>query len=167
MPTISPISTKPTIISHLNWSNMTKTRTYDVGNSGPGLGQAQTCDGIKHLSLCSTDGWYTTTNAMPHVFIIKSSSESEYVESFLIISLYMYFCLRSHYQKGYAMIPLSGLIPSQVCACPKPGPEFPTSYVQIINKDSTYTLSLDDLIINTCGIAFVVVYHPSVEHKLK
>ena len=84
-----------------------------------------------YLSLCSTDEWYTTTNAMPHVFTIKSSSESEYVESFLIISLYTYFCLRSHYQKGYAMIPLSGLIPSQVCVCPKPGPEFPTSYVLV------------------------------------
>lgn len=82
-----------------------------------------------YLSLCSTDGWYTTTNAMPHVFTIKSSSESEYVESFLIIiCLYIYCCLRSYYQKGYVMIPLSGLTPSQVCVCPKPEHAFPTSW---------------------------------------
>jgi hypothetical protein len=81
----------------------------------------------------------------------------------------MYFCLRFHYQKGYVIIPLSDLIPSQVCACPKPGPEFPTSYVLVfvMFDQSTYSLSLDDLIVNTCGIAFVVVYHSSVEHKLK
>jgi len=40
---IPQISTKPTITSHLNWTHWTQkqTRTYDVGNPGPSLWQAQ------------------------------------------------------------------------------------------------------------------------------
>jgi hypothetical protein len=40
--TIPPISTKQTTTSHLNSLNMIKkrTKTYDVGNPGPDLGQA-------------------------------------------------------------------------------------------------------------------------------
>jgi hypothetical protein len=39
---IPPRSTKQTITSHRNWLNTKKgTTTYGVGNSGPGLGQAQ------------------------------------------------------------------------------------------------------------------------------
>ena len=40
---ISPISAKQTITSHLNWTHWTqeKTTTYDVGNLGPGFGLTQ------------------------------------------------------------------------------------------------------------------------------
>jgi hypothetical protein len=41
---IPPISTKQTITSHLNWTHWTQKKdhnTYDIGNPGPGLGQAQ------------------------------------------------------------------------------------------------------------------------------
>jgi hypothetical protein len=52
---IPSISTKRTITSHLNWTHWTeiKTTTYDVGNPGPGLGQAQKCSGVKQWSLAN------------------------------------------------------------------------------------------------------------------
>ena len=40
-------------------------------------------------------------------------------------------CCRSHYQERMVGIPLIGLIQSQFCACPKPGPGFPTSDVLV------------------------------------
>jgi hypothetical protein len=33
--------------SYLNSLNIKKTMTYDLGNSGPGLGQAQKCGSVK------------------------------------------------------------------------------------------------------------------------
>jgi hypothetical protein len=48
---LPPISTKQTIISLLNRKPPnTKTTTYGVGNPGPGLGQAQKCDGVKPVN---------------------------------------------------------------------------------------------------------------------
>ena len=47
---IPPISTKQTIISRLNSWNIKKTMTYDVVNPGPGLGQMQTCGGVKLIN---------------------------------------------------------------------------------------------------------------------
>jgi len=44
---IPPISTKRTIISHLNSLNTQKTPSYDVGNLGPGLRLAQKCGVVK------------------------------------------------------------------------------------------------------------------------
>jgi hypothetical protein len=44
--TIPPISAKRTITSHLNSWNTKKIMTSDVGNTGPGLGQAQICGGV-------------------------------------------------------------------------------------------------------------------------
>ena len=41
------MSTTRTITSHLNSMNTEKNTTYDVGNQGPGLGQAHTCGGDK------------------------------------------------------------------------------------------------------------------------
>ena len=41
--TISPISTKQTITSPLKSLNIKKSMTYNIGNPGPGLGQAQKC----------------------------------------------------------------------------------------------------------------------------
>jgi len=35
------------------------------------------------------------------------------------------------YQKGRVGIPLIGLTPPHFCACPMPGPGFPTSYVVV------------------------------------
>jgi len=35
------------------------------------------------------------------------------------------------YQEGTVEIPLTGLILPHCCACPKPGPEYPTSYVMV------------------------------------
>jgi len=46
--TIPPISTKRTMISDFNSLN-TKKDAYDVGNQGPGLGQARQCGGVKLL----------------------------------------------------------------------------------------------------------------------
>ena len=46
---ITSISTKRTITSHLNWTQY-KTKTYDVGNLGPSLGQTQQCGGVKPVN---------------------------------------------------------------------------------------------------------------------
>jgi hypothetical protein len=42
-------STKRTITYPLKSLNIKKTTTYDIGNPGPDLGQAQKCGGFKHL----------------------------------------------------------------------------------------------------------------------
>jgi len=47
---IPSISTKWTIISHLNSLNTKKTTTDDIGNPGPDLGQAQKCGVVKLVS---------------------------------------------------------------------------------------------------------------------
>jgi hypothetical protein len=48
---LPPISTKQTIISLLNRKPPnTKTTMYGIGNPGPGLGQAQKCDGVKPVN---------------------------------------------------------------------------------------------------------------------
>ena len=52
--TISPISTKQTITSHLNSLNTRKTMAYDVGNLGHGLGLTQKCDRVKLIVLIFT-----------------------------------------------------------------------------------------------------------------
>jgi hypothetical protein len=39
---------------------------------------------------------------------------------------------RSSYQEGSVGISLNGLTPPHLCACPKPGHGFPTSYVMIL-----------------------------------
>jgi len=45
-----------TITSHLNWTRWTQKRPwqYDVGNPGPGLGQAHKCDGVKPVNEIPT-----------------------------------------------------------------------------------------------------------------
>ena len=59
--TIAPISTKRTTTSHPNSRKTQKTHDYDVGNSSPGLGQAQKCSEfiiqettIQKYHLCDT-----------------------------------------------------------------------------------------------------------------
>ena len=47
MSTISIMSPNLPITSHLNFLNRKETTTYDVGNLGPGLGQAHKCGGVK------------------------------------------------------------------------------------------------------------------------
>jgi hypothetical protein len=47
---ISPISTKLTINSHLNSLNTKNTTTYDIENLSPGLGQAQNCGRVKPVN---------------------------------------------------------------------------------------------------------------------
>jgi len=48
-PTIPTISTNRTITSRRSSLNIKKTMAYDVGNPGPGLGQAQKYGGVKLL----------------------------------------------------------------------------------------------------------------------
>jgi hypothetical protein len=43
----SPQLTEHKTNNHLNSLNTKETTTFDVGNSGPGFGQSQTCDGVK------------------------------------------------------------------------------------------------------------------------
>ena len=50
--TIPPISTKQTITSHLDSLNTKQTMTYDIGNLGSGLGQAQKCKWDRLVSYC-------------------------------------------------------------------------------------------------------------------
>lgn len=38
--------------THWTFDILIKTTTYDVGNPGLGLGQAQTCDRVKCIDLC-------------------------------------------------------------------------------------------------------------------
>jgi len=51
---IPPISTKRKITSHLHSLNTKKTTTYDVGNPGPGLGQAHKCGSVKLVNVIPT-----------------------------------------------------------------------------------------------------------------
>ena len=55
------------------------------------------------------------------------------MEFFLIVFLYMYIPCRwiSSYQEGRVGIPLTGLTPQQLCACPNPVPGSPTIYVVV------------------------------------
>jgi len=46
----SPVSTARTITSDLHSLNTAKTTTYDVGDPGSGLEQAQTCGGVKPIN---------------------------------------------------------------------------------------------------------------------
>ena len=58
---IPPISTKRTITSNLNCTRWTQenTTTYDFGNPGPGLGQAQECGGVKLVNeIPILPSWY-------------------------------------------------------------------------------------------------------------
>jgi hypothetical protein len=43
-------STNKTITSHLNSTEQKKTMTFDIKNSGPGLGQAQKGGGVKPIN---------------------------------------------------------------------------------------------------------------------
>ena len=45
--TCPSILTKETITSHMEPLNIKNTTTYDVGNPGPGLGQAYKCGRVK------------------------------------------------------------------------------------------------------------------------
>jgi hypothetical protein len=51
-----------------------------------------------------------------------------------LVLLFIYFCIvvGNLYQEGRVGIPLTGLTPPYFCACPKPGPAFPMSYVVVI-----------------------------------
>ena len=49
---------------------------------------------------------------------------------FFIIWLYVYCLWRSSYQEERVGIPLTGLSPPHICACHKPGPGIPMSYVK-------------------------------------
>ena len=49
----------------------------------------------------------------------------------------MYCRWRSCYQEGRVGIPLTGLIPPNVCSCSKLGPGFPTSYVVVFLCSAT------------------------------
>jgi len=57
--TISPISTKRTITSHLSLLNTNKITIYDVGNPGPGLEQAQTGCGVKPVYGIPTSDFHS------------------------------------------------------------------------------------------------------------
>jgi hypothetical protein len=71
-----------------------------------------------------------------HVYIVIlfcDSMWSFWVEanlcSFLVVCLYCRW--RSSYQERWVEITLTSLIPPHFCACLKPGPGFPTSYVVV------------------------------------
>jgi hypothetical protein len=49
----------------------------------------------------------------------------------IIVCLYLYCHLRSNYQQGRVGIPLTALTLPHVCACPKPGPRFPSANVMV------------------------------------
>ena len=55
--------------------------------------------------------------------------EANLCRFFFIVYLYMFFRWRPSYQEGRVRIPLICLTPPHLCACPKPGLKFPTSYV--------------------------------------
>jgi hypothetical protein len=54
--------------------------------------------------------------------------EANLCRFFFIVYLYMFFRWRPSYQEGRVRIPLICLTPLHLCACPKPGLKFPTSY---------------------------------------
>jgi hypothetical protein len=64
-----PISTKRRITSHLNPLNIKKTTTYDFGNSGPGLGQAQKCGVVEQLNGTPIPFLITGSPTAIHVYI--------------------------------------------------------------------------------------------------
>ena len=91
--TIPSISTKQTIYSHLKPLSIKKTTTYNVGNPGPGLGQAQYVTVLNRLMGLNrlmeyrspldiwipggnTDKYKTWTNLVAHTITIKNDNGS-------------------------------------------------------------------------------------------
>ena len=92
---------------------------------------------LKHRNSSKlTMSIYWPCNCTVHVYAVIlfcDSMWSFWVEadlcSFLVVCLYCRW--RSNYQEGWAGITLTSLIPPHFCACPKPGPGLPTSYVVV------------------------------------
>jgi len=77
--TILPISTKGTITSHQNSLNA-RDRTYNIGNKGLGMGQAQTFGGvifavftrtINSWMLCFLNNWNFKAHHFRHNFVMN------------------------------------------------------------------------------------------------
>jgi hypothetical protein len=64
MASISPITTNYHLSSQLNSMNTKKTTTYDVGNPGPGLGQAQKCGRVKPVNWIPAPAHLLITGSM-------------------------------------------------------------------------------------------------------
>ena len=60
--------------------------------------------------------------------------------------LYMYCRWRSRYQEGRIGISLTSLTPPHSCACPKPGPGFPKSYVVVFSCVQRVQLRLEVIV---------------------
>jgi hypothetical protein len=58
-------------------------------------------------------------------------SGNESVRVFFLSFVNIYIAIRGSIIKRGVGIPLTGLTPPYVCACPKPGPGFPASYVVV------------------------------------
>ena len=88
--TIPPISTKQTTISHFK-PTANKNETYDVGNPGPVLGQAQKCgrvktvNGIATLLLLIIECGSKTTNATLLLLVIECGSKTTNAALLLLI----------------------------------------------------------------------------------
>ena len=64
MSTIPQIWTTRTNTSNLNPLNIEKTTIYVIGNPGPGLRQAQTCDGVKPVyGILTHSNWKQCVDA--------------------------------------------------------------------------------------------------------
>jgi hypothetical protein len=61
----SPQLTEHKTNNHLNSLSTKETTKFDVGNSCPGFGQSQTCDGVKSNNRCSI---YDSNKLMTNLF---------------------------------------------------------------------------------------------------
>ena len=92
--TILTISTTWTISSHLNSMNIRMIMTYDVGNPGIGLGQAQKCGGVKQVNLLIIAIHYTVKPA----HVVTSIKQSPVLKGHIFIvptvtSKYRFDCI--------------------------------------------------------------------------
>ena len=88
----------------------------------------------KHINLWQQSlifFWYDCTFIKININMWSSLSGSESVQVFFIVCLYVYCRWRSCHQEGRVGITLTSLTLPHFCACPKPGPGFPTSYVEV------------------------------------
>jgi hypothetical protein len=107
---------------------------------------------IKSCPLLMKDTETCVVSSLASYFVLLSfyfvfiSLISFRLVSFSLISFRFYFVshfictLGFNHQEGRVRIPLTGLTQPHICACPKPGPGFQTTYVQRVEVRSLFIL---------------------------
>ena len=83
--------------------------------------------------------------------------------------LFRYVTTRLNIKMREFVIPLTGLTTPRVCACPKPGPGFPTSYIVVLYMFSNlrwkvfvHFVHIGGIVVHQC---FIFIFRINVEWK--